>query len=312
MNRIFLTAFVLIVVLTSFGYNNTEIQEKITTQPEIELLMNESSLENYDWQSKTYAQLMDDSKKQSAEIFGGQDFLDPKIAFGMSFVIPGTGEMYTKNYVKGAVFMALEAGLWVGYFILNSNGNTKRDEYEKYQHEHFDDNLYLEWYEHVTDSFSVEKGTEILPYIGDDRYNVDHNHDYYEMTGKYPWFYLGWDDVPTELHNPGLHPDLWDPTNGTGALADYLLDYHDESTVVNTYMDMRKEANDYFIWSKWVLGAAIFNHLASAFDAAWSAYNHNEDLNKGFSERISMEPAFAIHNPTGQIVPGAKIMVRLK
>jgi hypothetical protein len=93
------------------------------------------------------------------------------------------------------------------------------------------------------------KGTEQLPHVGNDWYNVVKNHDYYEMTGKYPWFLLGWEDAPSHLRD---NPDLWDPSKTGSELTLILTEYFDSSSYRIEYMRLRKEANDNFIWAKYM------------------------------------------------------------
>ena len=48
----------------------------------------------------------------------------PFLAGGLSFVIPGAGEIYNGDYVKAGLFIAIEAASW----IFSSNLNKKGDE----------------------------------------------------------------------------------------------------------------------------------------------------------------------------------------
>ncbi len=275
------------------------------------LMPSSDVLGDYDIKNVQYAQLFEEDEQGEA-FFQEQDYLSTKRAFLYSFFVPGAGQIYTKKPVRGALFIAAEAGLWLGYAILQSKGVELRDDYEAFHDEHFDVYEYLEWYEVVTDSFREEKGIEHLPHHGDNWYDVDKNHDYYEMTGKYPWFLLGWEDAPDELYDRALHPDLWDYNQSTQDLNGILIDWFDSTQVRQDYMAMRKEANDNFIWAKYMIGAAIFNHLVSAFDAAWSAHSHNQERNKGFSEAIHMESGIARHKPTGAKYPELKLAIRLR
>ena len=41
----------------------------------------------------------------------------PFIGAGLSAIIPGAGQFYAKNYLKTAIFLAVEAGLWINYAL---------------------------------------------------------------------------------------------------------------------------------------------------------------------------------------------------
>ena len=267
-------------------------------------------LDDYNFRNVQYAQLFEE--KEDDVFFAEHDYLETKRAFLYSFFIPGAGQFYAKKPVKGALFLAAEAGLWLGYVMLQTKGVELRDDYEAYHETHFDVDQYLEWYEVVTDSFRDIKGIENLPHHGDDWYDVNKNHDYYEMTGKYPWFLLGWNDAPEELYDRALYPDIWDYNQSTQDLNGILNDWFDSTAYRQDYMQMRMEANDNFIWAKYMIGAAIFNHLLSAFDATWAAHSHNQSLNKGFSDRIHMDYDVAVHKPTGIKLPELKLAIELR
>ena len=42
-----------------------------------------------------------------------------------SFIIPGAGQFYTKDYLKGSIFLGAEVALWVIYLINEKNGDDK-------------------------------------------------------------------------------------------------------------------------------------------------------------------------------------------
>lgn len=62
----------------------------------------------------------------------------PVIAGVLSAVIPGTGEIYAGNYLKGAIFLGVEAGLWTMHFIKINSGDSKTEEYQNYANNNWD------------------------------------------------------------------------------------------------------------------------------------------------------------------------------
>ena len=105
----------------------------ITETPEFGQMLAPTTLDDTDWRGKSYAQLFrEDKPDDETAAFGGQKFLSPKKAFMFSFLLPGAGEFYTKSYVKSALFVVLEAGLWTGYSVFHSTGVQRRDDYEDF------------------------------------------------------------------------------------------------------------------------------------------------------------------------------------
>ncbi|MFP4458359.1 MAG: hypothetical protein ACLFSQ_02085 [Candidatus Zixiibacteriota bacterium] len=315
MKRILIPSVILIIT-SLFAYDTDHIIEKKSiARSSVLQELQESSLEENDWRNKTYAQAFDNATEEKTKPFEGEEFLDSKLAFGLSFLVPGAGEVYAKKPVKGVLFFLAEAGLWTGYYILQSKGIEMREDYEDYHDSHYDVEAYLEWFSAITDSFENIKGTETLPHHGDNWYDVDKNHDYYEMTGKYNWFLIGWKDVPDALFDdPEIREELWNPdlSSEPGPYSNILSQYRDSSQYVSTYMQMRKDANDQFIWAKYMIGGAILNHIVSAFDAAWTAHVHNRERNKSFSEVIDFKTGIAVHEPTGLVNPELKMVINLK
>lgn len=283
------------------------------------LLVNNTTLSELDWRTKTYAQLDEEKNGTDKAIFGGQEYLSTRTAFLLSLGVPGAGEAYAKSYVKAGLFLAAEAGLWIGYAALSNKGHSKEDEFNKYNDEHWDPVPYLEWYKVISNNFTEDRGTETLPHSGiwdttttpeEAAGSVVKTQQYYEMTGKYAWFLLGWDDAPRDSiqANPDDWDKLWSSSTSDQELANILNNYGDLSEHRLHYNEMRKDANDLLEYAKYCVGAAIFNHLLSAFDAAWTANRHNDRLNKGFSG-AELHPAFAYDKMTDDYYPTMNLTV---
>ena len=69
----------------------------------------------------------------------------PWLAGALSLAIPGLGEVYTKNYVKGAVFFAAEAVSWFLVYHYNKEGDKQTQTYEDYANAHWSATRYAEW-----------------------------------------------------------------------------------------------------------------------------------------------------------------------
>ncbi len=235
--------------------------------------------------------------------FGGFEELDvgeqksTRRAFLYSLLIPGAGQIYTKsNIIKPILFLGIEVAGIMGYLNFHGKGEDRRDVYQAYADEHwFYDGRYVMKYDDgaITDSAyhggylgSLEDqypsgewcfGDTAKWYdSGDNKWkntfaehlnvvvNVEDSssvavkdHAYYENIGKYPQFQFGWDDFP--------YPQ-----------PDSLVNNKDyRSPHRNTYVKLRKDANDEFSKATKMLFLTMANHLVSAFDAALSARRFN-------------------------------------
>ena len=69
-------------------------------------------------------------------------YKSPRKALFMSLVVPGSGQMYVGGsnftYVRGGIYLALEAGLWGGWYYYSVNKYDKQvDRYKKYAQKHY-------------------------------------------------------------------------------------------------------------------------------------------------------------------------------
>lgn len=199
----------------------------------------------------------------------------PVVAGLLSLVLPGAGEFYTGEYLKAAIFFALEAGLVTTGLIYDKKGDDKTIEYQNYADDyknpshHWSVVRYAEWLAQTegadlskilissdetlppwqrinwVELNAAEKGSHRLPPHGDQQY--------YEMIGKYHQYSPGWNDF-----SGGTVSDL--------------------STNFLIYSGMRGEANDFYnVASGAVIGIYI-NHFLSALDGVWSAVQYNNNL----------------------------------
>jgi hypothetical protein len=179
------------------------------------------------------------------------DTKSPGKAFLLSLAVPGAGEYYTGHKFKAAAFLAVDALLWTGYFVYHKKGSDKEGEYETFANRHYDPIVFLQWWNDL-DSLTQSQYSHRLPV--DENGNPIFNHEYYENIGKYDQFQVGWEDI-----GPNFPPE------DTSAVWGYRV----------TYLDMRKQANDYFSNATTAVMVSIANHIVSAFDAAIGAKRYN-------------------------------------
>ncbi len=262
-------------------------------------------LENYNLTGNLLADskiVLNDYEELSA-VFALDDLPDkksPLLAGVMSAILPGSGEFYVGEYIKAAIFFAVEITLITVAVVNNNEGDELTAEFEAFADEHwsavdYSNYMMAHWQElGLSEPCVIDINDEgnLQPW---ERVNWDElNHcegligvfshrlpphgqqQYYELIGKYKQYSSGWDEF-----------------NGTS--------YNQVPQIMKDYAVMRGNANDaYNVGSKAVVGIYI-NHLLSAIDAVWSATTYNKDLaikmrvqNIQFADRIELVPTLNI------------------
>lgn len=83
------------------------------------------------------------------------------LALGMSAVLPGLGQAYNNDWIKGAALFALEAGLIAGYFIWKDQGLDAEEAYIAYAHEYWSAGRYGSWLNDYVEFLETEHGAAI-------------------------------------------------------------------------------------------------------------------------------------------------------
>ncbi len=208
----------------------------------------------------------------------------PILAALMSFAIPGAGEIYTENYIKAGIFMAVEVTAIVFGISYNKKGDDQTDFFQKYANQHWSAYRYANWTLHNASNINsnidpsnynvIENGnvnwSELNRLEGDIGSYYSHRlapygeQQYYEMIGKYSQFNVGWDEFGDDPNKSYVYGD------------DLVPQFH-------WYSEERGKANDYYTVAKWAVIAVVSNHFISAFDAAWSANKYNKRIKVNIS-----------------------------
>lgn len=213
----------------------------------------------------------------------------PLLAAGMSLLLPGSGEFYSEDYLKSALFIAAEAAAITIGLIYDKKGDDQTVTFQNYANEHWDIAKYARWtIDNLENHLNVEIGNNLKAsdyanlFYDSERTRVNlavlndlendiggwYSHrippkgdqQYYEMIGKYPQFNVGWDDYAEEA---GETPFVYgDP------LTENFKYYSGE----------RGEANDFYSVAKTAVIIVVINHLISAADAALTANSFNKNL----------------------------------
>ncbi|MEJ2507067.1 MAG: hypothetical protein P8Y81_12470, partial [Ignavibacteriaceae bacterium] len=77
------------------------------------------------------------SIKPSFVLVDESDKKSPLLAGVMSAVVPGSGEFYVGDYIKAAIFFAVDAALISTAIIYNKKGDDKEAEFQAFADEHW-------------------------------------------------------------------------------------------------------------------------------------------------------------------------------
>jgi hypothetical protein len=239
-------------------------------------------------------QLFQEAKQQSKE--------DPRYeqkrksgfkAALFSAVIPGAGEIYAESYWRSAIFAVVEIVAWAGYFTYDDKGDTKDIQMRRLGDQEWSEQRYwTKVYLLAGDSWNgsnvslnsdgllseadIEANQSYLraleagstPEIPNGFTRFTHTlpetktQQYYEMIYKYlGQFGAGWKELG----------DNWSYYDGGANLNNLSPD-------VERYRSLRNKSNDFYTTAKAMSTIVLFNHLASAFDAALSVKSYNQQL----------------------------------
>lgn len=194
------------------------------------------------------------------------DYKLPKRALFFSALLPGSGELYAKSYIKAGVFFLAEVASWVVYGSYTNKGHKQEDKYQNYADLNWDSTDWLNWIDAYNssheDTISDAHAITMIKYLGGNK-SATTRQQYYEMIGKYPVFYFGWNFADQSYYN---------------VIIDSLTGIHENSPDIGHYMDMRDKSNKFFRVARSATNYVIVNHILSAIDAAWTAKRHNKKL----------------------------------
>ena len=224
----------------------------------------------------------------------------PYLGALFSGIIPGTGEFYAKRYLKGAIFLAVETGLWIAYASFETEGDNQTESYQHYADQNWDVYQYGGWLkrEDFAGSAGIDLNADpntLHSQINECERQSGFSHtlpaygsqQYYELIGKYQTFVSGWKDA-----------DL-------GYLTRNNFQTY-QSPMFVSYSYDRQQANDYYDKATTSLTLVILNHLLSAADGAWSVSMFNKDLK--IKTGVHIENKYSV-NGEKKMIPVANVNV---
>lgn len=245
-------------------------------------------------------------------------YKSPRKAMFMSLVVPGSGQLFVGGsnftYVRGGVYLALEAALWGSWYYFSVNKYDKQvKKYKKFAKNHFSIGQYEKKMRDLYDADAVNYESEFRTrYFGSRETFCEGIFGNASMHGCYDKSKLYYNDVeyvndfvknPKKLGDEMDKIDFDDASTVFQQIADnaYVLGWDDvekeavagnldlenpnsETVPLGTsdnrdeYRSMRKKANDYADMQAWFFGGIILNHIISAVDAAFTAHTYNKTL----------------------------------
>lgn len=198
----------------------------------------------------------------------------PGKALVLSLVVPGLGQYYNGNRVKPWIFLGVEVTAWAMYLKWHGNYNDLTKDFENFQRAHWSRDAYADYLAAAYDGEGGEfrdddsiSATEISHHLPDTETG-----QYFEMTGKYNQFAWGWDDAT-------LNGEPLEALLGLGAGLRITDQAHTPNSANReTYLQMRKDANDNYDRAESMIIVSIVNHLISGVEAYIGARRHNKQL----------------------------------
>ena len=216
----------------------------------------------------------------------------PAKAMFKSLLIPGWGQFQNKdNWWKTIIFAGVETLGIISAVNFENKAETIRRDFEAFGDKHW---TLERWYKNTQKIFpdSWHKtiiGTHKLGlkingnyYFSDKladliksytwtEITVLRDRNFYENIGKYDQFVGGWDDV---YDDPFDSEGSW-YTIKKGNVESIIL-----TEQKNYYRSLRHDSNILKHYSKYSVSAVMFNHLASALEAAYTANKKDQNLPK--------------------------------
>ncbi len=234
----------------------------------------------------------------------------PWLAGALSLAVPGLGEVYTQNYVKGAIFFAVDVAAWALAYNYNKKGDRQTDEFQAFANQHWSAVRYTNWtldnigvltdghssraeYENsvfnsdydpdapcgppfrCVDWIELNKMEDTIGYYAPPRGNAyTHRLPYY---GEQQYYELigKYDEFSRGWDDADLSPITRDN-----------LPLKSNSAEFYQYANMRAQANHYYDLAGTWVSVAVLNHVVSALDAYWSATKYNSALHAEVKMRM--------------------------
>lgn len=202
-----------------------------------------------------------------------------------SAVIPGSGQIYSRSYLKGLAFLVIEGAALTGHFSSNREGNRLEDLFEADANALWDENSYWDWMQEICGS-GCNNMDDLRSH---ERANFSHflpeekNQPYYENIGKYNQFIMGWQDFREKTLRP---PEMEEIPFTYAHYQSGELNGKDLRTISaqrTAYTELQDDSDRNFKRATTLASLLLLNHVVSALDAAWTTKKFNRRVQAGLS-----------------------------
>ena len=216
----------------------------------------------------------------------------PAKAMFKSLLIPGWGQFHNKdNWWKAIIFAGVETLGIISAVNFENKAESIRRDFEAFGDKHWTLERWYKntqkifpdsWYNTIIGTHKLglkingnyyfsDKLTDLIKSYTWTEITVIRDRNFYENIGKYDQFVGGWDDV---YDDPFDSEGSW-YTIKKGNVESIIL-----TEQKNYYRSLRHDSNILKHYSKYSVSAVMFNHLASALEAAYTANKKDKNLPK--------------------------------
>ncbi|MFP4162985.1 MAG: DUF5683 domain-containing protein [Chitinispirillaceae bacterium] len=267
-----------------------------------------------------------------------EEYRSPKLAMLLSFLVPGLGQAYSKNYLKAGAFVAAEAAIIGAAVAFNVKGGNQQQKAQDYADEHFSVDTLEKFTDDLAEEFRI-RGKEgyvdtVLPAIDSFFYaSAEEKHSSFYREIRSEGFVQGWIDCEPNVGDVVSY-DMTDTIDGEHGkymrsdrdtvvefyLVNRILDEAGRrvnqkdligfSSHQGEYNSMVDKSDSYYDAVKYSLYGLVINHIVSAIDAGFTAKAYNSYLlgKETVWNRLSVEQQYVF---TGsETVPGVALKVK--
>ncbi len=235
----------------------------------------------------------------------------PWLAAFMSLAVPGSGEVYTGNYLKGALFFAADVAAWTVSVVYNNKGDREERDYQAFADLHWSAVRYANWTVNNLQYISPPLAGSASQYEAAIFGNNPHPDNSTPPFGCISWPALNAMESAIGNNLPpggnGYTHDLpyygqqqyyeligkydqfsrgWDDAD----LTDVGIPIVRNSKEMTAYSVARAQANYSYDVASTFVSVAVINHVLSAVDAFWSATRFNQTLHAEIQMRMQPTP----------------------
>jgi hypothetical protein len=223
-----------------------------------------------------------------------KEYRSPKVAIGLSLLLPGAGQAYCHHKLKTGIFGFVEVAFIAAGAIVGYQGNKRMKKARDFADGNYSIDSLANYYSKLVKyyegkDFDVDSQI-FISYIDYGTFKNEagaKSQSYYNYIGHEVSPYIqGWTDV-TPKFDATFDPidKNYFANEDSAYLVYYVTDQGDTSAAQFGFSEKQKEfnkkvskANSYFRWSKNLFTMLLINHIVSAVDAGITAKAYNEKL----------------------------------